>query len=123
MPYDRFLHSDNEPANTETLRQFWDGALDRLGAVVETDEQLGQSGSLRCQWFLRSNRNETTIVVSHADEIPTYPEKNMSLHRETAALSRLAAYNKGSVEHLFALIDLCLLIERHNNWILARENR
>ena len=91
--------------------------------VVETDEQLGQSGSLRCQWLLRSNRNETTIVVSHADEIPPYPEKYVSLHGKTAALSRLATYNKGSVEHLFALIDLCLLIERHNNWILARENR
>ena len=109
--------------DVETLHHFWDSALDRLKAVVETDEQLGQSGSLLCQWFQRSNRNETTIVVSHADEIPTYPEKNMSLHRETATLSRLATYNKGSVEHLFALIELCLLIERHNNWILAPENR
>src|SRR5262245_55202284 len=106
---------DAEPVDAETLHYFWDSALDRLKAVVE--------GSPLCQWFQRSNRNETTIVVSHADEIPTYPEKNVSLHRETAALSRLATYNKGSVEHLFALIDLCLLIERHNNWILARENR
>ena len=123
MSCDRCLFPDAEPVDVETLHHFWDSALDWLKAVVETDEQLGQSGSLPCQWFLRSNRNETTIVVSHADEIPTYPEKNVSLHRKTAALSRLATYNKGSVEHLFALIDLCLLIERHNNWILAQENR
>jgi hypothetical protein len=44
----------------------------------------------------------------------------MFLHAETTAQPRLATYSKnGSVEHLFALIDLCKLIERHKNFILA----
>jgi hypothetical protein len=44
----------------------------------------------------------------------------MFLHVETSALSRLATYSeKGSAEHLFALIDLCELIERHKKFILT----
>lgn len=44
----------------------------------------------------------------------------MFLHAETTAQSRLATYSKnGSAEHLFALIDLCKLIERHKKFILA----
>ena len=44
----------------------------------------------------------------------------MLLHAETTAQSRSATYGKnGSAEHLFALIDLCELIERHKKFILA----
>jgi hypothetical protein len=44
----------------------------------------------------------------------------MFLHAETTAQSRLATYSKnGSAEHLFALIDLCILIERHKKFIFA----
>jgi hypothetical protein len=44
----------------------------------------------------------------------------MFLHTETTAPSRSATYCKsGSAEHLSALIDLCLLIERHKKLILA----
>jgi hypothetical protein len=47
----------------------------------------------------------------------------MFLHAETTAQSRLATYSeKGSAEHLFALIDLCELIERHKKFILACAN-
>lgn len=42
----------------------------------------------------------------------------MFLHPEKTARSRLAVYGKdGSVEHLFALIDLCKLIDRHKKSI------
>ena len=44
----------------------------------------------------------------------------MFLHTEITAHSRLPTYSKnGSAEHLFALIDLCILIERHKKFILA----
>jgi len=45
----------------------------------------------------------------------------MVLQADTTAQSRLAAESKsGSAEHLFALIDLCKLIERHKKFILTR---
>jgi hypothetical protein len=45
----------------------------------------------------------------------------MFLHPQTTAQSRLRTYGKnGSAEHLFALIDLCKLIEQHKELILAR---
>ena len=45
----------------------------------------------------------------------------MFLHAEKTAQSHSAMYGKdGSVEHLFALIDLCKLIEQHKKFILAR---
>ncbi len=45
----------------------------------------------------------------------------MFLHAETLAQSRSATYGEnGSAEHLFALIDLCELIERHKKFILKR---
>ena len=45
----------------------------------------------------------------------------MFLHAETLAQSRSATYSEmGSAEHLFALIDLCELIERHKKFILNR---
>jgi len=44
----------------------------------------------------------------------------MFLHAETTAQSRLATHSEnGSAEHLFTLIDLCELIERHKKFILA----
>jgi hypothetical protein len=43
------------------------------------------------------------------------------LHTELTGHSRLPSYGKsGSAEHLSALINLCLLIERHKKLILAR---
>ena len=43
----------------------------------------------------------------------------MFLHGETLAQSRSATYSEmGSAQHLFALIDLCELIERHKKFIL-----
>jgi len=45
----------------------------------------------------------------------------MLLHSETLAQSRSATYSEmDSAEHLFALIDLCELIERHKKFILKR---
>ena len=45
----------------------------------------------------------------------------MFLHAETLAQSRSATYSEmGTAEHLFALIDLCELIERHKKFILKR---
>ena len=45
----------------------------------------------------------------------------MFLHAETLAQSRSATYSEmGSAEHLFALINLCELIERHKKFILNR---
>jgi hypothetical protein len=45
----------------------------------------------------------------------------MFLHAETLAQSRSATYSEmGSAEHLFALINLCELIERHKKFILKR---
>ncbi len=45
----------------------------------------------------------------------------MVLHADTTAQSCLAADSRsGSAEHLFALIDLCKLIERHKKFILTR---
>ena len=45
----------------------------------------------------------------------------MFLHGETLAQSRSATYSEmGTAEHLFALIDLCELIERHKKFILKR---
>ena len=45
----------------------------------------------------------------------------MFLHTEIMAHSRVPTYSKnGSPEHLSALINLCLLIERHKKLILAR---
>jgi hypothetical protein len=45
----------------------------------------------------------------------------MFLHAETLAQSRSATYSEtGTAEHLFALIDLCELIERHKKFILNR---
>jgi len=47
----------------------------------------------------------------------------MFLHTEITAYSRVPNYiTNGSVEHLSALINLCLLIERHKKLILARPN-
>jgi len=44
----------------------------------------------------------------------------MFLHTEITAHSRLPTYSKnGSAERLYALINLCLLIERHKKSILA----
>ena len=44
----------------------------------------------------------------------------MFLHAEKMARSRSVTYGKdGSVEHLFALIDLCKLIEQHKKFILG----
>ena len=45
----------------------------------------------------------------------------MFLHAETLAQSHSATYSEtGTAEHLFALIDLCELIERHKKFILNR---
>src|SRR6202045_3109810 len=45
----------------------------------------------------------------------------MFLHAETLAQSRSATYSEmGSAEHLFALINLCELIERHKKFIFKR---
>ena len=45
----------------------------------------------------------------------------MFLHAETLAQSRSATYSEtGTAEHLFALIGLCELIERHKKFILKR---
>jgi hypothetical protein len=45
----------------------------------------------------------------------------MFLHAEILAQSRSATYSEmGSAEHLFALIDLCELIEQHKKFILKR---
>ncbi len=45
----------------------------------------------------------------------------MFLHTEITAHSCVPTYSKnGSPEHLSALINLCLLIERHKKLILAR---
>ena len=42
-------------------------------------------------------------------------------HPETLAQSHSATYSEtGTAEHLFALIDLCELIERHKKFILNR---
>jgi hypothetical protein len=46
----------------------------------------------------------------------------MFLHAETPAQSQSASYGKTSTaEHLFALIDLCELIERHKKFIVNRD--
>jgi hypothetical protein len=43
-------------------------------------------------------------------------------HAETLTQSRSATYSEmGSAKHLFALIDLCELIERHKKFILKRD--
>ena len=45
----------------------------------------------------------------------------MFLDAETLAQSRSATYGEsGTAEHLFALIGLCELIERHKKFILKR---
>ncbi len=45
----------------------------------------------------------------------------MFLHTEITAHPRRAPYRRnGSAEHLFELINLCLLIERHKTFVLAR---
>jgi hypothetical protein len=46
----------------------------------------------------------------------------MFLYAETTGQSRLTYSEKGSAEHLFALIDLCELIKRHKKFILACAN-
>jgi hypothetical protein len=44
----------------------------------------------------------------------------MLLHSEITTRPHLPNYStNGSAEHLFALINLCLLIERHKKLILA----
>ncbi len=44
----------------------------------------------------------------------------MFLHAETAQSRSATCGKDGSVEHLFALIDLCKLIEQHKKFILGR---
>jgi hypothetical protein len=45
----------------------------------------------------------------------------MFLHAKTLAQSHPATYSEtGTAEHLFALIDLCELIERHKKFIVNR---
>jgi hypothetical protein len=45
----------------------------------------------------------------------------MFLHAETMAQAHSATYSEiGTAEHLFALIGLCELIERHKKFILER---
>ena len=44
----------------------------------------------------------------------------MLLDAETTGQSRSRCREKGSAEHLFALIGLCELIERHKKFILKR---
>jgi len=44
----------------------------------------------------------------------------MFLYAETAQSRSATCGKDGSVEHLFALIDLCKLIEQHKRFILRR---
>ena len=71
----------------------------------------------RCNKMLFSAKRITNVGECSSQRELTI----MFLHAETLAQSRSATYSEmGSAEHLFALIDLCELVERHKKFILKR---
>jgi hypothetical protein len=72
--------------------------------------------------FRRSNKiHFSAKPMTNMGECSSQRESTiMLLHTETLAQSRSSTYcENSSAEHLFALIDLCKLIERHKKLILA----